>query len=332
MRPELNPAFEHSDVQLWLARKNGRVVGRIAGIINHLETEHLGAIHARFGWLDFTDDFEVSAALFETFEAWARARDAGLIKGPMGFTNLDASGITVEGFEELGTISGAYNYPYYAVHLEQLGFEKQMDWLEQVIEQVPRGVPDKLKLLKPVIEKKYGVRQHQFKTKDELKDRLREFFKLIDKTYNKLPVYVPLSEKQVEKYIRQYINLLHLPYVSFITDSDDRIISFGVCIPSFSEAMQRAKGKLFPFGFLHLLWARKRHKTIDLILVGVAEPWRNKGLNALIFGSIIEEVNKAGVDLVRVNPILEENAASLALFHDYHPRQFRRRRLYGKKI
>lgn len=332
LEPGKNPAFEHSDVRLWLARKNGKLVGRIAGIINRLESAHRGKVEARFGWLNFIDDEEVSAALFQALEDWARDLGAVSMKGPMGFTNLDPGGMTVEGFEELGTLSGAYNYPYYPVHLEKQGFTKQMDWLEHLVEEVPQEVPDRVKRLKPIIEKKYGVRQHSFKTKEELLPRLREFFALVDRTYSQLPVYVPLSEKQVEKYIKQYINFLYLPYVSIITDTEDKMIGFGVCIPSFSEALQKARGSLFPFGFWHLYRARRNHQVIDLILIGVAEEWRGKGLNAIIFGEIIEAIKGKGINLVRINPILEQNAASLALFEEYNPRLFRRRRLYGRAI
>jgi hypothetical protein len=332
LRPDINPAFEHSDVKIWVAKENGQIKGRIVGLINHLETEYRGEKHARFGWLEFEDDPRVTEALFQTFESWARRQEAVLMKGPMGFSNMDPVAMTVEGFDELGTPSGAFHHPYYLSHMERLGFEKMLDWLEHKVETIPEEPPAKLKRLFPLVQKKYGVQQHFFKTKKELQSRLREFFRVVGKSYQSLPIYVPLSEKQIDRYIDYYLNFIDLDYTSIITDKDDQMIGFGITIPSFSEALQKANGSLFPFGFWHILKTKRKHKTVDLILIGVVEEWRGKGLNAIIFGNTIEALNRNKVSKVRINPILEENMASLMLFKDYTPRPFRRRRVFKKQL
>lgn len=330
--PDKNPAFLHCEVSLWVAEKEGRIAGRIGCFINDMETQLRGEKQARFNWIDFEDDPAVSKALLETAENWAREKGAARLKGPLGFTNLDAAGLTVEGFEELGSMGAPYHFPYYKNHLDAAGYEKVTDYLEIVVEQVPQGTPEKLQRLRPIVEQKFGLSLEHLKNRSELKAMVTRLFNLIIDTYKGLPSFVPLSDLQIEYYIGQNLPFLNLEYLPLVKDREGNIVAYGVVTPSFSRALQRARGKLFPFGLLHLLWTRRNHDAVNLVLIGVVDEWRNKGLNALIFGETIPVFNRNGVKKVFINPILEDNQASLALFKDYGPRVFRRRRVFGKDL
>jgi len=330
--PGANPALEHVEYRLWVAEKDGRVAGRIGCFINELETRIRGHKQARFNWLEFEDDPAICRALLDTALEWAKTQGATLIKGPQGLSNFEGSGLTIEGFGETGTMGAAFHFPYYKEYIEQAGFSKLTDYVEYVVEQVPDEVPEKLLRLQPIIEKKYGIRQVHIGKRAELRKRVSELVHLILDTYKGLSSFVPLSEKQIDKYIDDYLLFLTPDYMPLLEDPDGNIVGYGVLIPSFSRALIRAKGRLFPFGFLHLFFARKSHRVVDCILIGVQEKWRNKGLNAIIFGQTIPMLNRNGVNKVFINPILEDNQASMALFQDYNPRIFRRRRVYWKEI
>jgi GNAT superfamily N-acetyltransferase len=330
--PRKNPALEHSLLKLWIAEQEGQVVGRIGCFINDLETQMRGEPQARFNWLEFIDDPKVSQALMDTAADWAKSQGAQLLKGPLGFTNLDNAGMTVEGFEELGTMGASFHPPYYQTHLEKARFEKLTDYLEYVIDKVPQIVPKRLKRLRPLLEEKFGIRLIRFR-RPEFKKRLRGgLFNLIVDTYQGLPSFVPLSSRQIENYVEQYLSFLDPGYIPLVQDARGEIVGFGVILPSYSRALKRAGGKLFPFGLFHLLWTRKFHRTVDFILIGVVEEWRNKGLNALMFSSYIERFKKKNIQKMFINPILEENQASIALFQEYNPRIFRRRRVFKREL
>lgn len=329
---EKNPAFQHCEVALWVAEKDGRIAGRIGCFINDLETQMRGEKQGRFNWIDFEDDPAVSGALLETAETWAKSRGATRIKGPLGFTNFDNAGMTVEGFDELGTMGATYHYPYYRNHLENAGYGKVTDYLEIVVEDVPNGTPEKLQRLRPIVEQKFGLELVHIPSRAELARVVNQLFTLVIDTYKGLPSFVPLSDRQVDHYVGQNLPFLNPEYLPLVKDREGNIVAYGVVIPSFSAALKRANGKLYPFGLLHLLWTRKYHTAVDLILIGVVDEWRNKGLNALIFGETIPVFNRKGVKKVYINPILEENQPSLALFKDYAPRVFRRRRVFGKEF
>ncbi|MFZ2897879.1 MAG: hypothetical protein WA004_04610 [Saprospiraceae bacterium] len=328
--PEKNPALANCQLKAWLCEKGGHIAGRIGCFINRLETEMTGCPVARFNWLEFEDDPAVSAALLKTAAQWARTKGAKTIKGPLGFTNLDSAGITVDGFGEMGTVGAPYHHPYYLEHLERAGFQKKTDYLECVIDQAPQGVPARLQRLRPIIEKKFGVRQVVINDKKELEDTVRRFFGLIIETYKQLPSFVPLSPQQIDFYIEQYLPFLSPDYLNIIHDAGGNVVGFCVIVPNFSKALKKANSRLFPFGIFHLLRARKHHDAVDFLLIGILEEWRNKGLNALIFSNVIPIFNKQGVKRIFINPILEENQSSLALFQDFAPRVFRRRRVFEK--
>ncbi|MBK8491622.1 MAG: hypothetical protein IPL49_12245 [Saprospirales bacterium] len=327
-----NPVLPHCVQKLWVAEKEGRITGRIGCFINDLETQKRGEKHARFNWLEFEDDPMTSRALLEIAADWAKGQGAVRLKGPLGYSNLESAGMTIEGFDELGTMGAPFHFPYYRKHLEEAGFDKLYDYLESVVEQVPAEIPEKLKRLQPIIEERFGIRQLPIGSKAVFEKRAKEVFYLVLDTYKKLPSFVPISDKQIDHYLAQNIAFLLPEYLAILENAEGQLIGYGVMMPSFSKALIRANGRLFPFGLLHLLWTRRFHHTVDLLLIGVVEEWRNKGLNALIFGNTIPVFKKNGVKKVYTNPVLEENQASQALFKDYGPREYRRRRVFVKEL
>lgn len=330
--PARNPSFSTSRVRLWIAEKQGRVAGRIAGIINERETAIRGETIGRFGWLEFEDDLEVSGLLLETACQWAKEQGATWIKGPMGFTNFDPTGLTVEGFGEPGTIFSPYHFPYYQTHMEYHQFSKLEDSLERVIENVPWEITDKLKRLEPIIEQKFGVHQYSPADSKEMKEVAFDAFHLLEDTYKELPTFVPLSGEQAEWYINKMITMMKPEYLRLLKHEQEGIIGFGFVVPSYQKAMLRAKGYLFPFGLLHILWDKKFHRMADLLLIGVGEKWRNKGLNAILFAHYIPVMAKQKVKKVYLGPQSENNYAPYAIFRDYNPRLYRRRRIYRKDL
>ncbi|MEY3368397.1 MAG: hypothetical protein RI973_1552 [Bacteroidota bacterium] len=326
-----NPVFEHSDAVLFTAWKDGRMQGRIAGIINHLETAHLGEQHGRFGWLEFTDEPEISRALLEGVENWAREKGCKLLKGPHGFNQLDKNGMLTAGFDSLGTSTAAFNYPYYAGHLEALGFEKDLEWVELTFAW-PGAVPDKVLRMKKLLESRYGLRVLKPSGKEELRRFFKSLFDLLQDTYIKLPGFVPISEKQSKVYVDQYIRFMRLDFVHIVLDDKGQPIGFGVSLPSFAKALQKAKGRLFPFGFIHLLKARWRNDTAELALIGVREEWRQKGVHSIVFAETGDAFEKAGISRILGNPMLEFNNNVLSLWKEFDPAIHRRRRTYRKLL
>lgn len=327
-----NPSFSTSRFKLWIAEKQGRVVGRITGIVNDRETAARGETIGRFGWLEFEDDPDVSGLLLETACQWVKEQGAAWVKGPMGFTNLDPTGLTVEGFDETGTIYCPYHFPYYQTHMEYHQFSKLEDMLEHVIENVPWEIPDKLKRLEPIIEQKYGVHQYFPSDSKEMKEIAFKTFHLLEETYQGLSTFVPLTDEQAAWYINNMIPMMKPEYLRLLKHEQEGIIGFGFVVPSYQKALLRAQGYLYPFGLLHILWDKKFHRMADLLLIGVEEKWRNKGLNAVLFTHYIPSLAKQKVKKVFLGPQSENNYAPYAIFRDYNPRLYRRRRLYRKDL
>ncbi|MBO5880067.1 MAG: GNAT family N-acetyltransferase, partial [Paraprevotella sp.] len=284
-----NAAFEFCDATYFLAYKNGTIVGRVAAIINNKANKTWNTQNVRFGWIDFIDDIEVSRALLKAVEDWGIKRGANKIVGPLGFTDMDPEGMLTEGFDQLSTMSTIYNYPYYPKHLEQLGFEKEVDWIQRQII-VPEKGNSKIEKYFRVAEmsaKRYNLRIRKFKNMSEIRkgDYGRKIFNVVNKAYAPLYGFSELNERQIEQYVNSYLPLLDLRFVSVVEDEHDNIIAMGIGMPSLSRALQKAKGKLFPFGWIHLAKALffKHSDIIDLLLIGVIPEYQNKGVNALLF-------------------------------------------------
>ncbi len=333
LSPKDNPAFDFCEAAYFMAFRDGRPVGRIAGIINHQVNADSKRHSARFGFVDFIDDGEVSEALFKAVEDWARTRGMKRLIGPLGFTDLDHEGMLVEGFQELSTMATIYNYPYYPVHLERLGFRKESDWVEFVMD-VPDSIPEKYSRIADIVSRKYGLRTVKYSSRKRLKDEYgRALFHLINEAYEGLYEYSKLSERQIDYYISLYLNLLNLDLVSLVVDSADRLVGVGISMQSMSRALQKSRGRMFPTGWFHLLRGLKgKNDRVDLLLVAVKPEYQNKGVNALLFTDLIPQYIKHGYRWAESNPELETNSKVQGQWEYFGNRQHRRRRSFSKDI
>ena len=327
-----NPAFEFCEAEYWMAYKDGKAVGRVAGIYNPRYVEKWGLKNARFGWIDFIDDPEVSEALLRTVEDWARSKGMEGIVGPMGFTDADKEGMLVEGFEELGTMPMIYNYPYYREHLERLGYAKDVDWLEFEVK-VPEWIPEKALRVQELISKRSGIRLLDWKSKRQLKrDYAKPLFHLLDEAYAGLYGTVPMTEKQVDVYIKQYLGFVDPRFTKLVVDEKGELIAFGIAMPSLSRALQKGGGRLFPFGWLHLLRALAKPEGLDLYLIAVKQEYQSRGVIAFMMTSLTQDCIKAGIKTAETAGELESNHAVQSLWKDFERRQHKRRRAYFKKL
>ena len=334
LRRDRNAAFEFCEADYFLAMRDGKIVGRVAAIINHRANERWGVKAARFGWVDFIDDAEVSAALITAVEQWARERGMTELQGPLGFTDFDREGMLVEGFDRLGTMATIYNYPYYPQHMERLGFEKDADWVEFLIK-VPEKTWDKADRLSAIIARKYKLRVVQCKSRSELAKRYgKALFELVNECYAPLYGYSPLSDKQIEQFIKQYLPVIDLRLVSLIVDENDNLVALGVTLVSLSRALQKAKGRIFPFGWFHLAKALffSRPKRLDFLLVAIKPEYQSKGVMALLFNDLMPRYIAMGFEDVETNPELETNNKVQAQWESFNPEQHKRRRAYKKAL
>lgn len=331
LRKDRNPAFEHCDVSFWLAYQKGKVVGRIAGIINRLFIEKWGKPYARFGWFDFVDDLEVSHALLETVEKWAKEKGMQAIHGPLGFTDLDYEGMLVEGFEELSTMASGYNYAYYPVHMEKRGYQKDVDWVEYELS-VPQKPDPQVERIANLVQKRYHLRFLEAKNKKSLLAYAHELFELINVAYVSLYGVVPLTEKQVESYVKQYFGFIRPEFVPVVLDKEGRMVAFGITMPSLSKALQRCQGRLLPFGFIHLLRALRKNDRADLYLVAVRPDYQKKGVNAMLINRMTLVYQKLGITKVESNRELETNRLVQGQWKYYEKRQHKRRRCFIKYL
>lgn len=329
-----NPAFDFCESVYYMAYRDGNPVGRIAGIINHKVNEKTGEKSARFGFVDFIDDKEVSKALFGAVENWARSKGMDTLDGPLGFTDMDPEGMLVEGYDQLGTQASIYNYPYYVDHIEALGFKKAVDWVEYKIK-VPECVPEKHQRISDIVQRKYSLRVLKFKKTSEVYagNYGQKIFDLINAAYDELYGYSALSQRQIDYYVKMYIPLLRLENVALIVDQEDNLIAVGIAMPSLSKALQKSRGRLFPFGFIHLLKALKgKNDGVDLLLVAVRPDYQSKGVNALLFSNLIPVFIRNGYKFAESNPELEENEKVQSQWQYFEREQHKRRRAYTKKI
>ena len=335
LRRDKNPSFECCEADYFLALREGRVVGRVAAIINRRANERWQVNQVRFGWLDFIDDQEVSSALLNAVEQWGRQHGMTEMAGPLGFIDTDREGMLVEGFDELSTMYVNYNYPYYPQHMERLGgFLKDNDYVEFKV-RIPQDDNYKFHKVAEMVSRRYGLRVHKF-TRSELLDGGygREVFHLLNATYKDLYGFSQLSQPQIDKLVNDYIKIADLNLVTAIMDGE-RMVGFGITFPSFSRALQQTRdGRLFPFGWWHVLKILKWHKTdtVDLLLIGVLPEYRSKGAVALIFDDLIHQFQHYGFIWADAMPQMERNEAVLAQWQYLDSRQHRRHRCYRKQL
>lgn len=330
-----NAAFEFCEAEYFLAYKDGQLVGRVAAIINNRANQTWGKKEVRFGWIDFTDDAEVSEALIRTVEQWGKERGMTHIVGPLGFTDMDAEGMLVEGFDQLGTMATIYNYPYYPQHIERLGFTKDADWVEYKI-YIPDAIPDKHKRISDLIQRKYNLKIKKYTSSRKIaRDYGQAIFELINEAYTPLYGYSALTQRQIDQYVKMYLPILDLRMVTLITDQDDQLVAVGISMPSLSEALQKSHGRLLPFGWYYLLKAlffKRRAKMLDLLLVAVKPEYQNKGVNALLFSDLIPVYQQLGFEYAESNPELELNGKVQAQWEYFRTEQHKRRRTFIKEI
>lgn len=328
-----NPAFDHCEAQCFMAYRDGKPVGRIAAIINRRVIEKYGEKCMRWGFVEFIDDDEVVDALYEAVEQWGRERGMTSMIGPMGFTDMDHEGMLIEGFDYLGTMPTIYNYDYYPRHMERLGMYKDADWVEFRLD-VPDRVPEKMQRIADIVSKKYGLRCLHYKSKKKLKeDYGRALFELINEAYAGLYGYSELTERQIDYYINQYLGLLRLDNISVIVDAEDRLVGVGITMPSLSHALRKCGGKIFPFGWYHLLRAMSGHTDrVDLMLVAIKPEYQQKGVNAMLFADLIPTYIRLGYRYAETNLELEDNNNVQKQWEYFTRVQHRRRRSYKKEI
>lgn len=329
--PQKNAAFEFCEADYFLAMREGKIVGRVAAIINHRANETWNKKVVRFGWIDFVDDLDVSRALIDTVKQWGRERGMNEIEGPLGFTDMDAEGMLIDGFDQLSTMATIYNYPYYPEHMNLLGLERSADWVEMKV-YIPDAIPEKHKRISAIIAQKYKLHIRKITSRKEIKETgiAHDIFRLINKAYTPLFNYSQMTERQIDQYVNMYVPVLDLRMVSIVENEQNEIVAVGISMASLSEALQKAKGKLLPFGWFHLLKALKwkRPKMLDLLLVAVRPDYQGKGVNALLFTDLIPVYQELGFEYAETNPELEINDKVQNQWQYFKTEQHKRRRCF----
>jgi GNAT superfamily N-acetyltransferase len=325
-----NPAFKEAQARYWLAYRDGELVGRVAAMYVPKHELKWGEKYIRFGWIDFIDDAEVVKALMGEVEGWAKELGMQGVHGPLGFTDLDREGMLVDGFDQMATLATNYNYPYYPKHLDALGYEKDVDWVEYEITMSTQS-EERIKKAAEIVAKRYNLHMFKGKKKDLLKIA-HEIFAVLEEAYRHLYGTVPLTHEQVTYYINSYFDMADLDYIPIALDEDNKIVGFGITFPSLSKALQKNQGSLFPFGFIPLLRALKKNDTADLYLVGVKDEYLGKGVNGMLMNQIYDTFMKNGIKKVQSNPNLELNNDVQAMWKYFDNRQNKRRRCYVKHL
>lgn len=329
-----NPAFDHCEMQLFLAYKDNKIVGRIAAIINHHANEKWEQKHARFGFVDFVDDNEVVDTLFDAAEKWAKSKGMTAIVGPMGFCDLDHEGLLIHGYDKVSTMSTTYSYPYYKEQIERLGFEKDADWKEFFV-RIPENTPERHQRIAKMVTERYGLEVLKFKDIQDIGPYAFELFKLLNIAYSPLYGFAPLTDRQISYYIKMYVPLLRWNLVSLVVKKDTKeVVGFGIGVPNLSKALKKSKGRFFPLGWFRLFKGLKckSNKVSDLMLMGIAPEYQGKGVNAIIFNDFISTAYKDGFRFVESNPELEVNNKMVSLWDGFDAEQHKTRRAYIKKL
>ena len=329
-----NGAFDFCEAELYLAYKEGVVVGRVAAIVNYKANEAWNVNQVRFGWIDFIDDLEVSKALLDAVVDFGKAHGMTQVVGPLGFTDFDPEGMLVEGFDRLSTMALIYNHPYYPEHMKKHGYVKETGWVEYRIT-IPEELPEKHVKFAEIIKERYGLKVLK-KTKRQIRTEEygKKLFQLINQTYCVLYGYSLLSPKQIDQYVDMYLGLVDMKMLTFVEDQNGELIAAGVTIPSMSKALQKCNGEIFPLGWWHLLKAMywKKPDTLDMLLIGVRPDWQSKGVNSLIFTDMFKNYKAMGFKYAETNANLETNAKVQAMWTPFEKELHKRRWVFGKEI
>lgn len=328
-----NPAYESADTRLFVAYKDKKPVGRIAGILSYIANDKYNVRNLRFGWFDTIDDYEVASLLFKSIENWGKELGMESLTGPHGFTDFDPEGMLIEGFGELPTIVTIYNHSYYPELTEKYGFEKDVDYVEfKTMVPHETGIPEKLLRLAQRIKERSGLKVFNFKNKKEILNRAKEIFELLDEAFEEIYGSVPISNDQIEYYMKNYFSFVNPDMLKVVENEKNEMVGFMITFPNLSKAFQKAKGKLFPIGWYHILKALKKHEVIDFYLAGIRKKYRGLGVDLLMVIEIVKTAMKKGFEYAESNPELEDNKKVQAQWKYYNPTQHKRRRIYKKKI
>ncbi len=329
--PRTNGAYEFCESKLFLARQDGRTVGRVAAIINHKANEKWNGTAVRFGWLDFIEDQDVLNLLLDSVISWGREHGCKEAKGPLGFTDMDKEGLLVEGYENLSPFTCLYNYPYYDTMLAAAGFTKDVDWVQRVTI-INDEYPPMFKLA-DVIEKRYDIHIAKSRSTMELSRKYgMDIFHLYNTAFSVLFQFTPLTDRQIKRYLQTYIPILVKDFVAVCVDSEDKPVGFAFCVPSLSKAVKKSGGRLFPFGLLRILRALNKNDTLEALMIGILPEYQGKGASVLMFKYLHDNCIKKGIKRMILNPQLEENFKVNSLFDQYETVPYMRRRSYRKSI
>ena len=333
LRPDKNPAFDFCEAVYYLAYRDGKIVGRVAGIINHVVNERSNKKEARFSYIDFIDDAEVVDALIDAVTRWGKSKGMEHLTGPLSFTDMDPEGMLIEGYDRVGTSGGIYNYPYYPKHMERLGFVKDADWIEMLIT-IPKDIPEKMVRISNLVAQRYNLTTIKYTNRKQLvADYGDAIFKLTNVAYDDIFGYSPLSDKQIKHYIKMYLPFLPLKDLALAVDKDTReLIAVGISIPSMAKALIQNRGRLLPMGWKPLLRAFKHNDVVDLMLIAVKPEFQNKGVNSLLFTDLIPCFNEYGYKYAESNRELELNSKVLKQWEYFERDQHKRRRAFTKPI
>lgn len=326
-----NPVFEHAGARYFVALKDGDIVGRIAVILNYTEINQQKIRKIRFGWFDFIDDFKVSEALLSKVEEIGKLHELNFMEGPMGFSNLDKVGVLTEGFNELGTMITWYNHAYYKNHFERLGFTIEKEFLENRFP-FSNVKTDYFIKASELIKKRYQLHSINFKKTKDIFPYIDKMFDLFNESYASLSSFVPISNVQKEYFKKKYLSFINPELIKYVADKDNKLVAFAITMPSFSKALQKANGHLFPIGFYHLLKAKNNNKDIIFYLIGVHPHYQNKGVTALIFEEYYKTFSKKGIENCIRTPELSTNTAIAALWKNFNPVVYKRRCTYRKDL
>lgn len=338
-RKDKNAAFDFCEAEYFMAYRDGKAVGRVAAIINHSANKKWERESVRFGWIDFVDDIEVSKALLKAVEDYGKSKGMKEIVGPLGFTDMDPEGMLLYGYDQLGTQATAYNYPYYPEHMDRMGgWEKDNDYVEYKL-YVPEEMPEKYATIAKMIQKRYNLQVKKLKRNEIYGENGygRKIFQVVNETFKDLYGYSKLTDRQIEQYVKMYLPMADLDLITIIEDwntPDHKLVGVGISIPSLARALQKCGGKLFPFGWWHILRALKFHKTevVDLLLVGVLPEYRQKGANALLFYDLIPHYQRLGFKWGETHVEMETNMKVQGQWQYLNREIHKRRRCYKKDI
>lgn len=327
----INPVFEHAEAQFFVAIKNNEIVGRIAAIINHTEINKQKLRKMRFGWFDFIDDIEVSKKLLNKVYEIGLRNKLEFMEGPMGFSNLDKVGVLTDGFNSIGSMITWYNYAYYKNHFKKIGFEVEKEYLESIFP-FKNVKKEPLERISTIIKKRYQLTPLNFTKTKDIFPYVDQMFNLFNESYASLPTFVPISDIEKDYFKKKYISFINPEYIKFVVDKNDNMVAFAITMPSFSEALQKAKGKLLPFGFLHLLKAKKNSKDVLFYLIGVHPKFQNKGVHSLLFLEFQKSFEPKGIINCIRTPELASNKAIAAVWKNFNSTVYKKRCTYKKNI